>query len=111
MGGTGLIELLRSDRSAPPAAKIIISSQCLHHNEGDGSGAGRANRESTLKLREVEPPRMGRFDALMEVKACGVCGTDLSIVEGRFKPPRLPIVPGHEAIGRVLAVGEDASGW
>lgn len=72
--------------------------------------AGPIENQPPLKLREVEPPRMGRFDALMEVKACGVCGTDLSIVEGRFKPPRLPIVPGHEAIGRVLAVGEDASG-
>ena len=42
----------------------------------------------------------------MRVRACGVCRTDLDQVEGRIEPPRLPVVPGHQAVGRVVALGD-----
>jgi len=44
------------------------------------------------------------------VEACGVCRTDLHVVEGEV-PAKLPVVPGHQAAGRILEVGEDVSGW
>lgn len=47
---------------------------------------------------------------LVEVKACGVCRTDLHVVDGDIRG-RLPIVPGHEIVGRVVAVGDEVAGW
>ena len=59
---------------------------------------------------DLDMQKLGEWDALIKVEACGVCGTDLSIVEGRFKAPSLPLVPGHEAVGRVIEVGRAAEG-
>lgn len=63
-------------------------------------------------LRAVERalPRPGPGELLVEVAACGICRTDLHIVDGELEGP-LPIVPGHEIIGRVVALGEGASGF
>lgn len=57
-------------------------------------------------LREVtrELPELGGTDLLIEVAACGVCRTDLHILDGEIHGA-LPIIPGHEIVGRVLAVG------
>jgi propanol-preferring alcohol dehydrogenase len=49
-------------------------------------------------------PRSGEI--LLEVHACGVCRTDLHVVDGELPHPKLPLVPGHEVIGRVAALGE-----
>ena len=46
-------------------------------------------------------------ELLVRVTACGVCHTELDEIEGRTPPPRLPIVPGHQIVGRVEACGED----
>jgi propanol-preferring alcohol dehydrogenase len=46
---------------------------------------------------------------LIKVAACGVCHTELDEIEGRLRPPRLPIVPGHQVIGRVVARGDAVS--
>ncbi|MBI2742885.1 MAG: zinc-dependent alcohol dehydrogenase family protein [Chlamydiales bacterium] len=59
-----------------------------------------------LKLREVEVPRPGRGELLVEVAACGVCRTDLHIIDGELLHPRLPLILGHQIVGRVAAVGE-----
>jgi propanol-preferring alcohol dehydrogenase len=63
-------------------------------------------------LRAVtrERPEPGPGEILIEVAACGVCRTDLHIADGELAGP-LPIVPGHEIVGRVLALGEGASGF
>lgn len=58
--------------------------------------------------RDIAEPR--GFDILIEVAACGVCRTDLHVVDGDIQA-RLPIVPGHEIVGRVVAVGEHAEGF
>lgn len=47
---------------------------------------------------------------LIRVSACGVCHTELDIIEGRTPPPRLPMIPGHQIVGRVAAVGLRAQG-
>lgn len=48
---------------------------------------------------------------VLRVAACGVCRTDLQIVEGDLGARRLPIIPGHQVVGRVEALGEGVSGW
>ena len=63
-------------------------------------------------LREVERslPEPSGSDLLLEVSACGVCRTDLHIVDGDIHG-QLPIVPGHEIVGRVTALGPSAEGF
>jgi propanol-preferring alcohol dehydrogenase len=50
-------------------------------------------------------PEPGPGQVLVRVHACGVCRTDLHVVDGELTEPRLPLVPGHEIVGRVAAVG------
>ena len=59
-----------------------------------------------LVTQERPVPRPGPGEVLVEVKACGVCRTDLHVVDGELPDPKLPIVPGHEIVGRVAAIGE-----
>jgi propanol-preferring alcohol dehydrogenase len=55
---------------------------------------------------ELNDPIPGDGEVVVEVSACAVCRTDLQIVEGDLTARRLPVVPGHQAVGRVLAVGD-----
>ncbi len=59
-----------------------------------------------LRLGEIELGRPGPGQVLIELEACGVCRTDLHVVDGDLPDPTLPIVPGHEAIGRVVELGQ-----
>jgi propanol-preferring alcohol dehydrogenase len=59
-----------------------------------------------LELTEVETPEPGPGQVRLKVHTCGVCHTDLHIVEDELELPRLPIIPGHEIVGTVEAVGE-----
>jgi propanol-preferring alcohol dehydrogenase len=63
-----------------------------------------------LALRERPLPQPGPGEILLEVKACGVCRTDLHVVDGELPNPQLPIVPGHEIVGRIVALGPGVSG-
>jgi alcohol dehydrogenase, propanol-preferring len=63
-----------------------------------------------LVMRERPLPVPARGEILLEVAACGVCRTDLHVVDGELPDPKLPIVPGHEIVGRVAAMGEDVTG-
>jgi alcohol dehydrogenase, propanol-preferring len=58
---------------------------------------------------EVDDPHPGRDAVVVAVAACGVCRTDLHVVEADIPLPRLPIVPGHQVVGRVLEVGADVT--
>jgi alcohol dehydrogenase, propanol-preferring len=58
-----------------------------------------------LELAELPVPGPGPGEVRIRVSACGVCHTELDEIEGRTAPPRLPVVPGHEVIGRVDAAG------
>jgi alcohol dehydrogenase, propanol-preferring len=56
-----------------------------------------------LVLRELPSPSPGPGEVLLEVAACGVCRTDLHIVDGELSQPKLPLILGHEIVGRVVA--------
>ena len=58
-----------------------------------------------LALEERPIPEPGPGELLVRVAACGVCRTDLHVVDGELAKPRLPLVPGHEVVGRVAALG------
>ncbi len=62
-----------------------------------------------LTLREVDDPRPAAGEVLVEVSTCGVCRTDLHIVEGDLTPPSYPVIPGHEVVGRVTGVGKSVT--
>jgi propanol-preferring alcohol dehydrogenase len=62
-----------------------------------------------LALVDLPDPVPGPEEILVQVLACGVCRTDLHVIEGDLPPRRLPIVPGHQAVGRVAACGAGAS--
>jgi propanol-preferring alcohol dehydrogenase len=62
-----------------------------------------------LELVEIDDPSPVADEILIRVAACGVCHTELDEIEGRTPPPRLPVVPGHEVVGRVVASGPGAS--
>jgi propanol-preferring alcohol dehydrogenase len=66
---------------------------------------------SPLLLRDVSRPEPASDELLLRVAACGVCRTDLQLAEGDLVARRLPIVPGHQIVGRVEAVGGDVAGW
>src|SRR5438067_4786042 len=59
----------------------------------------------TMRARATPAPAAGEI--LVEIAACGVCRTDLHVVDGELPDPKLPIVPGHEIVGRVAALGAD----
>jgi propanol-preferring alcohol dehydrogenase len=61
-----------------------------------------------LQARDVPVPEPDRHQLLLQVKACGVCRTDLHVADGELPRPRLPLVLGHEIIGIVAAVGSQA---
>ena len=61
-----------------------------------------------LRLEEIDTPVAGEGELLLRVLACGVCHTELDEIEGRTPPPSLPVIPGHEVVGRVEALGPGA---
>jgi alcohol dehydrogenase, propanol-preferring len=63
---------------------------------------------TALVLQTVPVPPPGAGELLIRVRACAVCRTDLHVVDGDLRHPRLPLIPGHEVIGTVEAVGDGA---
>jgi propanol-preferring alcohol dehydrogenase len=58
-----------------------------------------------LRAAELPVPQPGSGEVLVRVHACGVCRTDLHVVDGDLTRPKLPLVPGHEIVGTVQAIG------
>ncbi len=63
-----------------------------------------------LRPAELPVPTPGPGEVLVKVLACGVCRTDLHLVDGELPDPKLPVVPGHEIVGEVAALGSGAEG-
>ncbi len=62
-----------------------------------------------LESRAIPQPKPGEL--LLKVRACAVCRTDLHVIDGDLPPQRASIVPGHEIIGEVIALGEGVAGF
>ncbi len=69
-----------------------------------------AEPRQLLRPAELPVPHPAARQALIKVEACGVCRTDLHLVDGELPDPRIPIIPGHEIVGRIAAVGADVRG-
>jgi len=61
-----------------------------------------------LEPRDLPEPSPGRGQVLIKIGACAVCRTDLHILDGELAQPKLPLIPGHEVVGRVVQTGEAA---
>ena len=66
---------------------------------------------SPLVLRHIATPQPGPGQLLVRVRACAVCRTDLHVLDGELRQPKLPLVPGHEIVGTVEALGADVQGF
>ena len=64
-----------------------------------------------LEMVDMPDPEPGPGQIQVEVSACGVCRTDLHVVDGDLTEPKLPIIPGHEIVGRVSALGDAVEGF
>src|SRR5690554_4926090 len=62
-----------------------------------------------LEASDIPVRTPGPGDVLIRINACGVCRTDLHVVDGELLDPKLPLVPGHEIVGTVVEVGRDVS--
>ncbi len=65
--------------------------------------------QTPLELMNIPKPIPGENEILLKVSTCGVCHTELDEIEGRTPPLSLPVVPGHQAIGRVVELGNNIS--
>ena len=72
---------------------------------------GEAEQWTPLRAGELPVPEPAPADLLVRVGICGVCRTDLDLAEGRLVAPRYPLVPGHQVVGHVAAMGRDATGF
>ncbi len=68
------------------------------------------DKPGVVRVERVPDPEPGPKDVVIQVGACGICGTDIHIIDGEFPPTQYPIVPGHEFGGTVVAIGRDVVG-
>src|SRR3990172_6578995 len=74
----------------------------------DGISDVRVNLQP-LRYTDLRDKSPGAGEILIRISACGVCHTELDEIEGRTPPPQFPVVPGHQVVGYVAAVGEGAN--
>ncbi len=66
--------------------------------------------KTPLEWTELPDRRPGPTEIRVKVGACGVCRTDLHVIDGELPDPKLPLIPGHEIVGRIDALGADVKG-
>jgi propanol-preferring alcohol dehydrogenase len=64
-----------------------------------------------LVLRDVPKPKPAAEQLLVRIATCAVCRTDLHIIDGELPDPKLPLIPGHQIVGRVEEVGDNVTGF
>lgn len=67
--------------------------------------------ESPLELKEVARPHPEAHEVLLKVHTCGICHTDLHVVEGDLLLPKIPVTPGHQIIGTIDEIGQESTKW
>ncbi len=63
-----------------------------------------------LRLHDVPMPEPGTGEVLVRVSVCGICRTDLHVIEGELERPKLPLIPGHQAVGLISRLGSGVNG-
>ncbi|MCK4719072.1 alcohol dehydrogenase catalytic domain-containing protein, partial [bacterium] len=63
-----------------------------------------------LVLKEIPAPNPASGEVLIKIHACGVCRTDLHVVDGELTEPKLPLIPGHQIVGSIIKFGENVTG-
>jgi len=66
--------------------------------------------KTPLEWMELPDREPGPHEIRVKVLACGVCRTDLHVVDGELPNPKIPIIPGHEIVGRIDAMGTEVKG-
>jgi propanol-preferring alcohol dehydrogenase len=64
-----------------------------------------------LQLRDVPKPKPAKGQVLVRIATCAVCRTDLHVVDGELPDPKLPLIPGHQIVGRVEEIGDGVKGF
>src|ERR1700719_1085052 len=64
-----------------------------------------------LVLRDLPQPKPAEGQLLVRVNACAVCRTDLHIVDAELPEPKLPLILGHQIVGRIVEIGQGAAGF
>src|SRR2546425_247202 len=67
--------------------------------------------QQALDPADLPSPQPGPGQVLLQVRACAVCRTDLHVIDGELPNPKLPLVPGHEIVGRIAKIGPDVDGF
>lgn len=67
------------------------------------------NEKATLRVVDAPVPRPAPNELLLKVSVCGVCRTDLDLLEQRLLAPKYPVIPGHQVVGSVAEVGDNVS--
>jgi alcohol dehydrogenase (NADP+) len=97
--------------SAPVLAGAAAGAQATQGRESSAPGAistrayGATSATSPLGPLHIQRRAVGPHDVLLDVLYCGVCHSDIHIVHSDWSPTTYPVVPGHEIVGRVAAVG------
>ena len=61
----------------------------------------------SLEYVEIPTPKPSATEILVKISACGICRTDLHVVDGELKHPKLPLIPGHQIVGKVVKCGNE----
>jgi propanol-preferring alcohol dehydrogenase len=67
--------------------------------------------QQPLQLRDVPKPKPAKGQLLVRIATCAVCRTDLHVVDGELPDPKLPLIPGHQIVGRVEQIGAGVEGF
>jgi alcohol dehydrogenase, propanol-preferring len=90
---------------ATPCLIVVATSAALRENCSMQAMVLEAPGQP-LTLRELRAPKPGPGEVLVRIAACAVCRTDLHVVDGELPEPKLPLIPGHEIVGRIERVGD-----
>jgi len=63
--------------------------------------------ENPLTLVNINIPEPAEGEVLLKVQACGICHTEIDEIEGRASPPKLPVIPGHQVIGKIIKINNN----
>ncbi|MGZ3217807.1 alcohol dehydrogenase catalytic domain-containing protein [Paracoccus sp. T5] len=97
------------------AAGAAAAGRAVDHDRRGGRPEDNARDDpesigGPLEYAELPLPEPDRGQIRLRVEACGVCRTDLHIIDGELRESRLPLVPGHELVGRIERMGGDMHG-